>query len=144
MREYKFRAYDKFQNKIVFEGFHIVGEVTAFNMMEQIIFSTAKKRQEKYGYNSTIEAWNDFIFSQYTGLKDKNGKEIYEGDKVITNNMPLNKEYLSIKWNQKLCTYEIGSRINSKTFFMWDHLTKDSAKTLEIVGNIFEKLKDKK
>ena len=83
-RETKFRAWDKFQNKYVFEGFHICGEVTAFSMMEMIIHETWDDRREKQKYFSALDAWNDFEFEQFLGIKDKSGTDIYEGHRIIT------------------------------------------------------------
>ena len=89
--EIKFRAWDKFQNKYVFTGFHICGEVCAFGGMESVIDETWKERSAKLGYTSTIEAWNDFEFEQYTGLNDSNNVDIYHKDKIKITGILLDK-----------------------------------------------------
>lgn len=79
----KFRAWDKFQNKYVFVGFHVFGEVTCFSLMDRVISDTWKERSEQLGYQSTIEAWNDFIEEQWTTFKDATGVDIYDGDVIL-------------------------------------------------------------
>ena len=59
MREIKFRAWDKNKNKMVYPT-------------------------KKYTNGGLLEWFEDEDLMQYTGLKDKNGKEIYEGDVVKT------------------------------------------------------------
>lgn len=59
---------------------------------------------------------------QYTGLKDKNEKEIYEGDIVRSKET---NTILTVRWDEAYCI----------TGFT---ITNDMAKVIEIIGNIYE------
>lgn len=77
MREIKFRAYCTLDNT----------RIEPMTLQEMIY---SKKS------NATLSDLNEyFIYEQYTGLKDKNRKEIYEGDIVeIKNSSRLTKGYV--------------------------------------------------
>ena len=117
MREIKFRAWDKENGKMIFNPL-----ITDINSASNYI-----------GLNDLPGKFNDnFIeLMQYTGLKDKNGGEIYEGDIV--------KIYDDFGKDELL----IDSVISVPGGFMlkdWDSEygwpnTEDS---VEIIGNIYE------
>ncbi len=73
---------------------------------------------------------NGLILMQYTGLKDKNGKEIYEGDIVHHLKYGGNWEVIYTKENTG---YDL-KRDNHESM----HLCDKCQPNLEIVGNIYE------
>ena len=118
-REIKFRAWDKENKKMIGPNFPV----------DDIYLSLGGKL---YNGLNGVEFSHNFILMQYTGFKDKNRKEIYEGDIIK----------LYDKFSQK---WEVGTIVFKDGCFVWKKAHDDLIQWLtpyprewEIIGNIFE------
>ena len=110
MREIKFRAwYEKFNEMYIVKGIDFQREMVYF---------------DKYNYRSIY----DIELMQYTGLKDKNNKEIYEGDIF---HIGSKKILYVVEWID--CGLK-GRQIKNKSWIGLDYWKDD----IEVIGNIYE------
>lgn len=107
--------------------------------MRQIKFRILDKTIKCYHYPDNIyEAGRfiemleysniEYIIEQFTGLKDKNNKEIYEGDickgEYCASNAGIYKNL--IKWDIQSACFEFAN----SPLWTWEYL--------EVIGNIYE------
>nr|DAF89160.1 MAG TPA: YopX protein [Podoviridae sp. ctP1X6] len=122
MREIKFRAWHKEKKEIV-----DVEEIDFMNKVINYIDNDYENnRQEIRG-----AYFEDIELMQYTGLKDKNNKEIYEGD--VLSNGNDEKPYKVIFENGSFRA-EFEGDFEEYSFYLIDIV----AQHCEIVGNIYQ------
>lgn len=129
MTTLKFRAWDIKMKQMIFTGFHLMGEVMAFHLIEQHCFETK-------GEGQSLDRWNDILVMQYIGLKDKNDKDIYHGD-IITIKHPHKDRSFTGKVEY------FGYRFGCKDFYFShfdipNDIFSEGTEYIEVIGNIYE------
>lgn len=131
MREIKFRVWDGKGKYMVDSTF---GEWVSF---DGVLYTESEKKYDTP--NIEIEKSENYILMQYTGLKDKNGKEIYEGDIVrwkdrfvlLGESMDKKEGISQIVWRGVGFDIEESSfGYEGESMISWDNL--------EVIGTIHE------
>ena len=132
MREIKFRAWDILKQRW-----------SNYKINDGTVYFMDKNTGVWYGtYN---RRYKDFNLMQYTGLKDKNNKEIYEGDIVKFEDCSIDgtREFYNIgviEREGKRDELVISQLLFEKTYFTENYMDfiDQTFEVSEIVGNIYE------
>ena len=123
MREIKFRAWLKEEKKMV--------NVETMDFTDKTI-RCLKKNEFINAYLLRRVSFDDVELMQYTGLNDKNDKEIYEGDILFFRDE--NTKYVIVWQDTAFIIKSIEIRKYSEKMYWLD----DTEICCEIVGNIYE------
>lgn len=140
-REIKFRGWDKYDKKMIYD----LCQIDSFWHYYSYSNNTGL-HFGKTGPDGVSEDFKNKYIMQYTGLKDKNSKEIYEGD-ILKERTPSGFNYSVVKFGEinisgfscdpKMCTcfYHDFSNFNDN----WGEVALgNNLKNIEVIGNIYE------
>lgn len=126
-REIKFRAWDKLHEYYLYD---------VQNAYDTLSGCVKYENGEDAVYDEECFAGfldnEQYIVEQYTGLHDKNGREIYEGD--ILDIGLRNQDGKPVIAPVSYETYAAGYVLDNGGNGIWQRLTEDC----EVIGNIFE------
>lgn len=137
MREIKFRG------KSLRTGKWVYGSLVRYGDGRVEIYTPINPRDE-----NSLRAWLEEVdpatVGQYTGLKDKNGKEIYEGDivrytfdnpdSVLATENGLKVRTDKIFWQEWRASFAIGCELTNNDLFRYVR----NGNRVEVIGNIHD------
>jgi uncharacterized phage protein (TIGR01671 family) len=137
MREIKFRVWDKKNNKYyksIWNLMFLTGGVSfLWDDYENSDGETMITNLPK----------DDYELMQYTSLKDKNGKEIYEGDIIKFNWFYYGETEIEelkvgvVVWEKNTTGFSFKAKDNDNNY-PFILLNFDSESDIEVIGNIYE------
>ncbi|MDH5161488.1 YopX family protein [Heyndrickxia oleronia] len=130
MREIKFRVWDR-----DFEKMRICGDDQHDSMI--FVWNQACYFNQQNGCGSSPDGKGTYHLMQYTGLKDKNGKEIYEED-ILKARKSISDEtevYFRVKYTG--AAFALVHPEYHNTIYM-EVMPWYVRETAEIIGNIYE------
>lgn len=135
-RKIKFRAWDSVHNRMIYlKDCVSFGHIDEFDVYELYFEENGLKcrgyKEYDDDFGGGIADETDLAIMQYTGLKDKNGVEVYEGDKVMFDyEWTKPNEVGVITWNKDTASFQIKGHIPSSSM---KHLDR-----MKVIGNIYE------
>ncbi|HAB7812142.1 TPA_asm: hypothetical protein GYP65_04795 [Listeria monocytogenes] len=110
----------------------VYGNLMQFEDSATFVFADERKGASTLTYAhfiiNNMHAIDEKTIDQYTGLKDKNGKKIFEGD---------------VGWDEHNECYGVVKFEEGKFLYVWENIAEDLwevADGIEICGNIHENL----
>lgn len=134
MREILFRGKSTETNQWIYGGFHIWEK-------RQTCFGDDKLKDDEISYVITVNSFADWnmprtmqaveviadTVGQYTGLTDRNGRKIFEGD--IVNILTENEKF-------GIITYDDGGFFVDASTFSVDFMNNINGSDIEVIDNI--------
>lgn len=132
-REIKFRVWDKTSESMLYQDDF---ERVELDTKNKIVTLIAEEESDKSHYVLDYEEDIEAEIMRYTGLKDKNGKDIYEGDIVSF----YNDEEYKFKSTNALVIYDSAAFMLEHKKLGKEYLGEMDIENMciKIIGNIYE------